>query len=286
MRVSTTGPVVVALVVVGICLYGAGCSPISGNKPPETPTVVCPDTVVAGARVAVHVSAIDPESDSVAFQLQWNDSVTGWFSYTASGETVVIYHTLEDTGVVRVKARAKDKENASAWSAELPIAVAPPGPAHPDSICDTLPLVDEYVSSCAVSPTGDYLYVAYASSESITPVRLADRTREPSFSVGDPGWNLVVSPDGRHLYMTVHNDSFVDVIRTADRTLEARVPVGLGAYGLCVTPDGQYVWVAVYEQYRLEVIRTSDNTVSDTIGTFSPWGPCTSGSVPPVITRT
>ena len=81
-----------------------------GDKSPSRPDIDGPISGPAGEEIIFYFTAIDPENDKVCFNIKWGDGEeikeTGWY---ASGVSVPIPHTWNNTGTYVIQARAKDQ---------------------------------------------------------------------------------------------------------------------------------------------------------------------------------
>jgi hypothetical protein len=111
-------------VVLTIILIGMSCGPVT--LAPLTPDK--PDgytDLEAGVSYTFSTSAIDPDSDVVAYRFDWGDGViSDWGSFMPSGKLDTASHTWTKGGSFSVKAQAKDgHSNLSPWSPGLAVIV-------------------------------------------------------------------------------------------------------------------------------------------------------------------
>lgn len=88
------------------------------NKLPDTPSVLTgPSGGVIGDTLIFTLTAIDPDNDSIAIRINWDDgNETDWSPFVPSGDSVIMQHSYSSTGSFQIKAQAKDIHNAiSNW---------------------------------------------------------------------------------------------------------------------------------------------------------------------------
>jgi hypothetical protein len=126
---------------VTLALLSIGCKK---NRPPTAPQVSGPTLGKPGASLTYSFSSTDPENQEIAYKAAWGDTSTvDWSSTYASGQQVTRTHAYPDSGVYRVKVKAKDTQEAeSEWSDSIVVSIGfrPPNqpgkPAGPVS-CST-----------------------------------------------------------------------------------------------------------------------------------------------------
>jgi len=102
-------------------LYG----PAPPNNPPADPSLDGQTTKLKpNIEYDYTVNAVDPESDDVAYFVDWGDgNNSGWTTYSASGVDVVLSHAWAESGVYEIKVKAKDVYLAESGWSELQITV-------------------------------------------------------------------------------------------------------------------------------------------------------------------
>ena len=257
--------VCLAAAVGAAVMLGSTCSVF--NKAPTVPVISGPSAGVVGVPVTFKATATDPESDSIAFQFDWGDTTTKvWSNLIAPGETTSIAHTYSDAGTFSVKAKAKDaKGKESGWCAAESVRISVIERDYPDSLVGDIALPYDDARATAVTADGQFLYVAYAESDFVTPIRLQDRTVLPTVRVGFIPYDMVSSPSGDHMYITCSAAHKLCVLRTQDNVVEADVQLSDDPKGLAVTPDGRFIYICIWNEERLVVVRTADNTIVDSV---------------------
>ncbi|HEC82005.1 MAG TPA: M20/M25/M40 family metallo-hydrolase [Thermoplasmatales archaeon] len=107
-------------------------------NPPEKPSG--PENGWIEKTYSFSTQTIDPDGYVVYYQWSWDDgSYSEWIGDYPSGETIVINHTWNETGVYKVQVKAKDIYGLnSSWSESLTIQItekpAPHQPYGPSSI--------------------------------------------------------------------------------------------------------------------------------------------------------
>jgi len=120
-------------------------------------------------------------------------------------------------------------------------------------------------TNVAALPNGEYLYVGGETVDSVTVVRLTDRTVLARVAAGPSPWELTASPSGSYVYASNLNGNSVSVIRTSDNSVVATIPVGANPCLVCFRPTGDLAYVANSAGNSVSVIRTSDYTVVVTV---------------------
>jgi DNA-binding beta-propeller fold protein YncE len=115
----------------------------------------------------------------------------------------------------------------------------------------------------AVSPAGEYLYVAVPGRDSVAVVRTSDRTVAAMKSVGLHPRYLALTPDGGVLYV-ICEDS-IRAWRTADFTPVATLTSSPGYYDIAVSPGGDVCYAANASESTLVAFSTGTNTVARTL---------------------
>jgi YVTN family beta-propeller protein len=161
-----------------------------------------------------------------------------------------------------------------------------------EAVVATVPIGKKPIG-VAVSPDGDYVYVANRGDGTVSVIKKIPTTppsweevtdQDTRISVGSAPIGVAVSPDGVHLYVTNMNSNTVYAINAAraiDDPYNAvvdSVSVGERPVGVAMTPNGDYVYVtnqgadtgdAIEEDTEddsangtVSVIRTSDYSVT------------------------
>ena len=122
----------VVLVVCGVTLavFSAGCKK---NRPPTAPQVSGPTLGKPGATLTYVFSSTDAENQEIAYTVAWGDTSTvAWSSSYASAQQVTQTHSYADSGVYRVKVKARDTQLAeSEWSDSILVSIGFRPPNQP-----------------------------------------------------------------------------------------------------------------------------------------------------------
>jgi YVTN family beta-propeller protein len=118
------------------------------------------------------------------------------------------------------------------------------------------------LSGVAITPNGNFAYVASVVSSTVFVIRTAlnavvDSIPGTSFAIG-----IAIVPSGASAYVTLIVDASVAVIDTATDTIAAVVPVGLFPVLPAVTPNGSFVYVTNSGDKSVSVIDTATNLVT------------------------
>ncbi len=119
-------------------------------------------------------------------------------------------------------------------------------------------------SALAVTPDGDFVYVANSQSGNVSIIQTSDKTVIDTIDVGSLPFGVAVTPDGSHVYVANCGSNTVSVIQTSDNTVVATVDVGGCPSGVAI-PNDSSVFVANSGGNSVSVIKISDNTVVATV---------------------
>ena len=108
-----------------------GCKKV--NRPPATPQLSGPTTGGAGDALTFTFSTTDPDNQEIEYMVAWGDSSgVEWSPLYASGQQVTRTHVYADSGVYRVKVKARDIEQAeSEWSDSAAVSIVSLPPHQP-----------------------------------------------------------------------------------------------------------------------------------------------------------
>ncbi|MEM3846926.1 MAG: YncE family protein [Candidatus Parvarchaeota archaeon] len=128
----------------------------------------------------------------------------------------------------------------------------------------------------AVTPNGQYVYVANVNSNTVSVISTSNDSVFKTIPVGSVPVGVAVTPNGQYVYVTNCGNgasTTVSLISTSTNSVFKNISVGSGPKGVAITPNGQYVYVANNAGTTVSVISTSTNSVISTIsvGTY-PWG--------------
>ncbi len=246
--------------------------PGDSNQPPAVPVLLGPEEGKAGDNLSFSVSSVDPDSDLVAYRIDWDDdNFSEWSQPAFSGDTVTLTHSWLAPDGYWVRAQAKDQHgNVSEWSDDLRLHVLPSvrpsvpvllGPTTGDvgaglsySVSSTDPEGDlvAYRIAWGDGDTSDWSQAVFSGDTvNLTHSWTSANTYSLHAQAKDQHGNE--SPWSAGLTLQVGPSDFPD-------TVIATVPVGASTFDPCVTPDGQYVYVPNLFDNTVSVIRTADNT--------------------------
>jgi hypothetical protein len=235
------------------------------NQPPSVREVSGPSVGFTGVPVTFRATATDPEGDSIAFQFDWGDTTTpAWSDLVASGETLPQIHIYADPGAYVVRAKAKDmKGRESGRTSGHALSLESHAPAYPDSVCGSVYLRNGG-GGCCMSPDGSLLCVGTSSSrESISVIRVSDRTLLPCIRVDTLVGAMVFSNDNQTVYASSWNSGSLYRVDIANgRVVDYAQGIGL-ASGLAVSPDGSRLLAGVYQ--NVLVLRTDSLAIIDSV---------------------
>ncbi len=159
--------VMVAVVVIGVVVPGC-----QKNRAPSNPALMGPTIGRPGDTLTYAASATDPDANDVAYWFVWGDtSSVEWTSPYASGQSVTRKHVYQDSGVYRIRVKARDTlEAESGWSDSIVVAIGFLPPNTPDqpvgpSTCTTS--VTAHFSTSTTDPFGDSVSFQFDWGESV-----------------------------------------------------------------------------------------------------------------------
>lgn len=130
-------------------------------------------------------------------------------------------------------------------------------------------------SGLAVTPAGDFVYVANRENDNVSLIHTATNKVVATIPVGDGPSGVAISPDGAFVYVTNTNEGSVSVIDTAANTEVdvdgnsrngiTRIRVGNAPYAVDIHPSGHVAYVANTDDSTASLIDTSTHTVHSTI---------------------
>jgi hypothetical protein len=98
------------------------------NNYPELPRIDGPLTGQVGIPYIYTVSTIDPESDTVFYNINWDTTSppsTEWFGPYLSGTPIDFTHAWDTPGIYTIGVKAKDKYNAESQYSYLTVRIIP-----------------------------------------------------------------------------------------------------------------------------------------------------------------
>ena len=119
-------------------------------------------------------------------------------------------------------------------------------------------------SGIAVSPNGEYVYIANLVSNTTSVISTATNTVVATINVGNNPSAVAVSPNSKYVYVGNTASTTVSVISTATNTVVATINLGgaspsMNGNRMTVTPDGRYVYVVTSS--GMSMISTATNSV-------------------------
>jgi len=116
--------------------------------------------------------------------------------------------------------------------------------------------------SMAVTPNGNYVYVANSDNQSVSVISTATDTVISTIpvGVGERPTAVAITPNGEYAYVTCADAVFV--ISTFTNSVTATIP--LEGDGLAITPDGKYAYIGLIDGI-VAVVSTINNTVTQRI---------------------
>ena len=108
------------------------------------------------------------------------------------------------------------------------------------AIGSPIPLGNGQPYAVAITPNGDYAYVAgavpAASTGSVSVIDTATDTVSATVSGGTNPRGIAITPDGAYAYSTGLGSDDVSVIDTATNTVSTTISVGDAPYGIAICP--------------------------------------------------
>ena len=84
----------------------------------------------------------------------------------------------------------------------------------------------------AITPNGNYVYVANYGSGTVSVINTATNNVTATVTVGSNPNGVAVNPNGNYAYVTNYGSGSVSVINTATNNVTATVTVGTGILGI------------------------------------------------------
>ena len=142
----------------------------------------------------------------------------------------------------------------------------------------TIPTQATSLAGPAVSPDGQFVYLADRNRSTVSVIATATNSIVASFPVGEsfpafgPNYpsDIAFAPDAATAYVTNEQSATVSVIDTGSNTLTKNILVHQNPGSIVMTPDGTKAYVDVRrfdhnDPHQLDVIDTAVNRVTDTI---------------------
>lgn len=104
----------------------------------------------------------------------------------------------------------------------------------------------------ALTPDGDFLYVANFFDGNVAVIDTADQSIVDRITVGDEPWGVAIANDGNHVFVTNNNSDTVSVITTSNRAVSLTRSVGDQPVGVAAPINGNFAYV----------VNQGDNTIN------------------------
>ena len=114
----------------------------------------------------------------------------------------------------------------------------------------------------AITPNGQYVYVANYNGNSISVISTSSNSVIKNISVAHPA-DVAITPNGQYVYVNTELNT-TSVISTSSNSVVATIPIDYPE-GIAITPNGQYVYVTSTVDNKTSVISTASNSVIATI---------------------
>jgi YVTN family beta-propeller protein len=98
----------------------------------------------------------------------------------------------------------------------------------------------------ALTPDGDYLYVANYNADTVAVIDTRDLELIKTITVGDGPWGVAVGSDGDYVYVTNSLADTVTVIRTSDNLVQGTYTTGNQPMGVAAPKNGSFAYVVNY----------------------------------------
>lgn len=122
----------------------------------------------------------------------------------------------------------------------------------------------------AVTPDGQYLYVANFNTDTVAIIDTETLELANTLSVGDAPWGVAVGADGGYVYVTNSGSDTVSVIDTVSQTVTANYPTGDQPYGVAAARNGNYAYIVNHGDNSItKVTHTTPSVDPEQINTGS-----------------
>ena len=122
-----------------------------------------------------------------------------------------------------------------------------------------------YPYGIAITPDGNYAYVANTDSGTVSVIEISSNTVTTTITVGTEPFGVAITPDSSYAYVANSGTTTVSVIEISSNTVTTTITVGTSPLGIAITPDGNYAYVANNGTTTVSVIEISSNTVTTTV---------------------
>lgn len=126
----------------------------------------------------------------------------------------------------------------------------------------------------AISPDNQYLYVTNSGDDTVSIVKLADKTSR-TVQVGDQPAGIQVTPDGQRLYVANYGSNTVTMVDLANNDAVVDVPVGQGPWAVAINSDGTQASVTNRTDGKVTVLVLAGNEAPRVQYTLDPASPAT-----------
>jgi YVTN family beta-propeller protein len=138
-----------------------------------------------------------------------------------------------------------------------------------DSGVETIAGVGDGPAGLALTPDGDYLYVALLNDDAVAIVRTSDNTVVKTISTGDSPWGVAVGSDGDFVYVSnsglqdASRGDTVTVIDAVTQLYDETFDVGGQPMGIACPKNGDFAYVISHTDNLISKIDITDGTVVD-----------------------
>ena len=138
-----------------------------------------------------------------------------------------------------------------------------------DSGVETITGVGNGPAGLALTPDGDYLYVALLNDDAVAIVRTSDNTVVKTISTGDSPWGVAVGSDGEFVYVSnsglqdASRGGTVTVIDAVTQLLDDTFDVGGQPMGIACPKNGDFAYVISHMDDLISRIDIASGTVAD-----------------------
>ncbi|WP_419661177.1 hypothetical protein Dvar_15980 [Desulfosarcina variabilis str. Montpellier] len=115
----------------------------------------------------------------------------------------------------------------------------------------------------AVTPDGNYAYVANSEDNSVSIIDTDDESVTDTLYVDDGPWGVAVGAQGDYVYVTNNYSDTVTVIQTSDNTIYRTFNVGDGPCGVSAPINGMFAYVVNQYDGSISRIDMDDESVED-----------------------
>ena len=128
-----------------------------------------------------------------------------------------------------------------------------------------LVIVGSAPAGVAITPNGQYVYVANWYSNTVSVISTSSNSVVATIPLGSNPHDVAITPNGLYAYVANAGSGTVSVISTSFNSVVSTIPVGTYPWDVAITPNGLYAYVANANSNTTSVISTSSNSVVSTI---------------------